>query len=128
MKDHEKPKWTRAMENEIGRIFQGIRYIKGTDTCFFIHRYEVSQDIKVTYSRIVCYTRLQKKETHRVRIEVGGDKLTQDGPVSTPTADLTTDKIHWNSVLSTPDRKYLIIDVKNLYLNNSIKKYGYYNI
>ena len=38
MKGTEKPKWTRAMANDIGSLFQGIIYIKGTDTCFFIHK------------------------------------------------------------------------------------------
>ena len=61
MKGPDKPKWSRAMENEIGRLFQGIRDIEGTYTCFFIHKYEVPQDRKVTYRRIVCNIRHQKK-------------------------------------------------------------------
>jgi hypothetical protein len=28
--------WTRGFGNECGRLFQGIRDITGTDTCFFI--------------------------------------------------------------------------------------------
>ena len=65
---------------------------------------------------------------HRVRLTVGGDKLTFDGPVSTPTSDLTTSKMHWNSVILTPGSKYLVVDVKNFYLNNAMAKYEYYNI
>ena len=53
---------------------------------------------------------------------MGGNKLTHDGPVSTPTADLTMAKIHWNSVLSTPYGKYLIIDFNNFYLKNLMNK------
>jgi len=30
--------WQTSFANELGRLFQGIRDIKGTDTCFFIHR------------------------------------------------------------------------------------------
>ena len=48
-----KPKWSRAMANEIGRFFQIIIYIKGTDTFLFIHRHEVPRDRKVTYCRII---------------------------------------------------------------------------
>ena len=48
MKGTDKPKWTRAMENEIGRIFQGIRDTEVTETCFFVHKHKVSQDIKIT--------------------------------------------------------------------------------
>ena len=59
---------------------------------------------------------------------MGGENISYDDPVSITTSDLTTAKIHWNSVLSTPDGKYLIVDVKNLYLNNPIKKAEYYKI
>jgi hypothetical protein len=31
-----QPLWTRGFGNECGRLFQGIRDIPGTDTCFFI--------------------------------------------------------------------------------------------
>jgi hypothetical protein len=31
-----QPLWTRGFGNEYGCLFQGIRYIAGTDTCFFI--------------------------------------------------------------------------------------------
>ena len=116
------------MENEIGRLFQVIRYIKGTYTCFLIQKHKVTQYIKVTYTYIVWIIIPQRKETHRVRIAVGGENISYDDPVSITTSDLTTAKIHWNSVLSTPDGKYLIVDVKNLYLNNPIKKAEYYKI
>jgi hypothetical protein len=37
MKDPQlQPLWTRGFGNECGRLFQGIRDIAGTDTCFFI--------------------------------------------------------------------------------------------
>jgi hypothetical protein len=36
MKDpHLQPLWTQGFDNECGRLFQGIRDILGTDTCFF---------------------------------------------------------------------------------------------
>ena len=116
------------MPNEIVRFFQGLWDIQGTNTCFFIHRHEVPQDAKVTYCRIVCDIRPQKKETNRVLLTVGGDKLIFYGPVSTPTSDLTTSKLHWYSVISTPGAKYLVVNVKNFYLNNAMAKHEYYNI
>ena len=127
-KGPEKPKWTRAMENDIGCLWQGIRDIEGTYTFFFVHRHDIHQDSNVTYIHIVCDIRTQKIETHRVELTVGGDKLTYDGPLSTPKEYLTTAKLHWNIVLSTPYRKYLIVDVKNFYLNNPMKKSKYYKI
>ena len=77
-------------------------------------------DRKVNYCRTICDIRPQKKETHRVCITVGGNKLAYDGTVSTPTAYFTTEKLHLNSFISTPDAKYLIVGVKNFYLNSQI--------
>ena len=125
MKESYKSKCTRAMENYIGHIFQGIRDIKVTNTCLLIHRNKVPQDRKFACIRTVCNIRPQKKETHRLQLSVRGDKLTYDGPVYTPTADLTTSKLHWNIVLSTSDGKYLIVDVKDFYLNNPTKEREY---
>ena len=91
-------------------------------TCFFVHQCKVLQDIKVTYCCIVCDIIPQKKDTQKVYIMVGGDKLTYYVLVSTPTTDLTTAKLDLNSVLSTPDAKYLIVYVKNFYLKNPMNK------
>ena len=59
---------------------------------------------------------------------MGGDILTFDIPVSTPTSDLTTSKFHWDSVISTPGSRYLLVDVKNFYLNNIMEKHEFYKI
>ena len=63
-----------------------------------------------------------------MNITVGGNKITYDGPFSTPIVDLTTAKLHCNSFISTPDSKYHIVDVKNLYLKNLMKNNEYYKI
>ena len=63
------------MENEIRRLFQGIRDIEGTYICFLTNRHEVTQYRKVTYRRILRKIKPQKKETHRVRIKVGEKKI-----------------------------------------------------
>jgi hypothetical protein len=36
--DSHRSIWQKSFANELGRLFQGKRDIKGTDTCFFIHR------------------------------------------------------------------------------------------
>ena len=128
IKPPEKPKWSKGMSNGIGRIFQGLGDTQGTNTCFFIHRHEVPPDAKVTYLRIVCNIWPQKKEAHRVRLTVGREKITFDGLVSTPTSDLTTPKLHWNIVILTSGSKYLVVDVRNFYLNNAMSKHEYYKI
>jgi hypothetical protein len=55
MKDPQlQPLWTRGFANECGRLFQGIRDIPGTDTCFFIKLTNIPKDRKITYGKIVC--------------------------------------------------------------------------
>jgi hypothetical protein len=51
---------------------------------------------------------------------VGGDRLDYDGNTSTDVSNLNTIKIHWNSVLSTPKAKYMIMDISNMYLNTKL--------
>jgi hypothetical protein len=55
MKDpHLKPQWARGFGNECGRLFQGIHYTPGTDTCFFIELKNIPNDRKITYGKIEC--------------------------------------------------------------------------
>ena len=63
-----------------------------------------------------------------MHIILGGNILAYYGPVSTPPLEFTTVKLHWNSFLSKPDKKYLIVYVKNFQLNNPTNKKEYYSI
>ena len=63
-----------------------------------------------------------------MRLTVGGEKIIFDGPLYTPSSDLTNSKLHWNIVIYTPGSKYLVVDVKNFYLNNAMEKHEYCNI
>ena len=38
------------------------------------------------------------------------------GELTTRTANSTTSKLHWNSVLSTQNAKYMCLDIANFYL------------
>jgi hypothetical protein len=102
MKDPRlQPLWARGFGNECGRLFQGIRDIPGTDTCFFTTLKNIPQDRKITYGKIVCDYKPHKKEKERVWLTVGGDRLDYSGDVATSTEDITTFKILINSTLST---------------------------
>ena len=57
-----------------------------------------------------------------------GDKLKFYSPFSTLTSNLTTPKIHWNNILSTPGSKYLLVYTISFYLNNLISYHEYYKI
>ena len=47
------------------------------------------------------------------------------GEVTTRTADLTTSKILWNSVLSTEGAKFMTIDIKNFFPTAPLDRYEY---
>jgi hypothetical protein len=62
MKDPSpQPLWKRGFSNEVGRLFQGIRDIPGTDTCFFIKLTNIPKDRQITYGKIVCDYKPHKK-------------------------------------------------------------------
>ena len=124
----EGPLWERSACIEFGRLAQGWKHVKGTDTIHFIHHNEVPVDRKATYVRYVTTYRPQKEEPRRVRMVVGGDKVDYPGVTSTKVADMTTAKILFNSVLSTPGAKFMGIDVKDFYLNTALDRYEYIRI
>ena len=59
---------------------------------------------------------------------VGGDQLDIYGPLITPTADLTTVKVHVKSIISTLGARYMTGDIKNFYLGTPLKIYEYAKI
>jgi hypothetical protein len=69
-----------------------------------------------------------KADPYRVRLTAGGDRIDYPGNVSTPTVDMTTVKCHLNSVVSTPDAKYMTIDISDFYLNTPMDRYEYMRI
>jgi hypothetical protein len=120
-----QPLWTRGFGNECGRLFQGIRDIPGTDTCFFIELKNIPTDRKITYGKIVCDYKPHKQERERVRLTVGGDRLDYSVDVATSTADITTFKILINSTLSTKDAAMMMMDIKNYYLGTPLPRCEY---
>ncbi len=117
----------KSFSDELGCLSQGIdtRIPSGTDTCFFIPKNQVSPDRKVTYGRILASIRPQKKETNRTRLTVGGNRLDYPGATSTPTAKLTTAKCVLNSTISTPNGRFMVVDIKEFYLNTPLERYEY---
>ena len=56
---------------------------------------------------------------------VGGNLIKYPGELTTRTADLTTTKDMWNSVISTQNARYMCADVKNFYLCTPLERYEY---
>ena len=50
------------VSNEIGRMAQGIRNVKGNNVLVFIPRHEVPANKKVTYGNMICDFRPLKLE------------------------------------------------------------------
>ena len=122
--------WENSCSNEFGRLAQGRHPTMptGTDTIFFIHPSRIPPGRRATYLRIVCDDRPQKTETRRVRHTVGGDKIDYPFAVATKVAGITTVKILINSVISTPDARFMSIDIKDFFLNNPMARYEYIRI
>jgi hypothetical protein len=120
-----QPLWTRGFGNECARLFQGIRDIPITDTCFFIDLKSIPKDRKITYGKIVCDYKPHKQEKERVRLTLGGDRLDYSGDVATSTADITTFKILINSTLSTEDAAMMMMDIQNYYLGTPLPRFEY---
>ena len=73
----------------------------------------------------MCDVREHKEEKHRTRLTVGGDMINYPDNWGTPTADLLTVKLLFNSVISTEGVKFMSLDITNFYLNTPLKRYEY---
>ena len=97
--------------------------IQGTNTILLIPKENVSAGAKITYANLICDFRPLKKETHRVRMTVGGDKLIYDGDPSSPEVSLLNTKIMLNSVISDLHigERWMTADIKNHYFQSPMK-------
>jgi hypothetical protein len=89
---------------------------KGTNSIFVMTHDEIKcipPNRTVTYAHVVVDFRPQKADPHQIRITAEGNLIYYSGKLLTWTADLTTSKLMWNSVLSTEGAKYMCLDIKN---------------
>ena len=82
----------------------------------------------VTYSFIVVDVRPQKEDPIRVILAVGGNKIEYPVKVTTKTADLTTFKIHINSMISTRGARFYGWNVRNYYLETTMGQSEYMRV
>ena len=130
LKSSDGEHWEESCCEEVGRLAQGYppSVPKGTDTIHFIRFDQIPAGRKATYLRLVVADRPMKDNPRRVRFTIGGDRVDYPGAVSTKTADITTAKILFNHVVSTPNAKFMGIDIKDFYLNNPMDRYEYMRI
>ena len=122
--------WQTAFGKDFGGMAQGDMKTgqKGTNSIFVMRHDKIKiipKDRTITYARVVVDFRPQKADPHRIRITAGGNLINYPGELSTQTADLTTSKLMWNSVLSTKGAKYICLDIKNFYLTAPLDRFEY---
>ena len=96
---------------------QGIQDLPSKDTIEFIPKHTVPVGQTPTYGWIVVDYCLQKTEPHCACLTVSSHHINYPWVISTPTADLTTTKLLFNSTIFTPQTLFLSLDIKNFYLN-----------
>jgi hypothetical protein len=82
----------------------------------------------ITYGRIVCVYHLEKKDPYRMRIMMGGNLVNYPNNCGTLTADLLTIKLMFNSIISTPNAKFMTIDIKDFYLMTPMDRYKFFRM
>ena len=126
-----QPIWQQSASNEFGRLTQGNDAgVVGTDTMTFIHNKDLPATARATYASFVCNIKPHKKETHQVRLVVGGDRLTYNDDAGSPAAFLLETKILLNSVISDAKNgaKFMTCDLKDFYLATPMDKPEYMRI
>ena len=69
-----------------------------------------------------------KANIYHTRITIGGNRINYAGDVGTPIAHLETAKLLFNSVLSWPNAKFIMLDLANFYLLTLMNDYKYIQI
>ncbi len=82
----------------------------------------------ITYGRTVCVYCSEKKDPYHTGITMGGNLINYLNDCGTPTADLLTVKLMFNSIISTPCAKFMTIDIKDFYLMTPTDCYEYFRM
>ena len=116
--------WSKSFGTEIRRL------ATTTETIVFMSKAMIPQNRHkdITYGRIVCTHRSEKKDPYRTRITMGGNLINYPDDCGTPTADLLTVKLLLNSIISTPNGKFMTIDIKDFYLMTPMDRYEYFRM
>jgi hypothetical protein len=59
---------------------------------------------------------------------MGGNLINYPGDCGTPTTGLLTVKLLLYSVISTPNAKFMVLDLKNFHLMTPMKRYKYFGM
>ena len=123
--------WGCALSNEWGRLAQGNKHgVQATNTIIFIRKEEIPIGRAVTYASFVCDRRPLKPEPFRVRVVVGGGRLSYDEDAGSQATDLLETKLLINSTISDADKgaKFLSADLKDYFLGSPMVKPEYMKV
>ncbi len=123
IKGEQKIKWQTSGSKEFGRLSDGsdLTGTPGTQCVKWLHPNKLPPGKRATYLRIVASHRPQKKDPDQVRGTIGGNRVIYHGPTQTPTVDITTFKLLANSIISTPNAKFIDADIADFYLMTIMK-------
>ncbi len=110
--------WMTAFGKGFGGMSQGDNNTGqvGTNAMFVMDPKDIPNipaDRMVTYANDVVDFRPQKEDPHCIRITARGNLINYPGKLTMQTVDITTSKLHWNSMLSTQKAKYKCLDLNN---------------
>jgi hypothetical protein len=99
--------WMTAFGKDFGGMCQGDDKTNTISTnAIFVMKPKnipnIPKNQPPTYAKVVVAYHPQKDDPYQIRITAGGNLINYPGELTTRTADMTTAKLHWNSVLSTP--------------------------
>ncbi len=100
--------WQAASIAKIHHLAQGTTTSPSTNTMFFILVTALPTGHKAMYLQIICAHHPKKMVPYCVHWTVGSNRVHYDSDVSTKTADLTTASLLFNSVVSTPNAKCMM--------------------
>jgi hypothetical protein len=124
-----KEAWSKSSANKFGRLANELKdgRVKPTNTIRFIRKEDVPEDSTkdVTYGSLSCDIKPNKEEGNQTRLTMGGDRINYPDDCGTPTADMTLFKILVNSIISTPNVKCLMMDIKDFYLRTPMQRPEY---
>ncbi len=122
------PKYKEVWSKSFGKEIWHLATI--TKTIAFMEKQQIPQARckNITYGRIICVYRLEKKDPYRTRIMMGGNLVNYPNDCGTPAADLLTVKLMFNSIISTPNAKFMTIDMKDFYLMTPMDRYEYFRM
>jgi hypothetical protein len=108
--------WMTAFRKEFGSMCQGNNKTgtNGTNAIFIMDPKDVSnipKDQPPTYAKVVVAYRLQKEGPNCIQITARGNLVNFPSELTTQNTNITTAKLHWNSVLSTPNAKYVWLHI-----------------